>query len=625
MEAKDKKEKVRIVFQPSGRRGEVLLGQSILEAAQELGVEISSICGGKQSCGKCRVRVEWGEISPLTEEETKFISLDDLRKGHRLACAAKIKSDSLITIPKESLIDQPSICKDLPHFSIKLNPAVKSYYAELAFPTLQDPLGDLERLQQNLNKNYGLKDLSIDFFALQNLSTNLRVSNWKVTVLTSLDKEIIELLPGKNENYYGLALDIGTTTIAVYLGHLKNGRIVAAASRLNPQVIFGEDVMTRVQYAIEKGEEGVKVLAQKVREGVNELIKEVAKLAGISAKEIVEMVVVGNTAMHHLFLELNPKYLGVSPFSPTLHHSLYLKARELGLIINPAAYVYFLPIEAGFVGADNVGVLISQEPYNQEEISLIIDVGTNGEILLGNNKKILSASCATGPAFEGAHIKFGMRAASGAIERVRINRQNGTVKYRVIGSAKWVEGGSPAEIKARGICGSGIIEAVAEMLKAGIIEKNGRIRKDLPFLRHRFNAKGEFIIARAEETAFNKDITVSIEDIRALQLAKGALYAGAKILMKILGIEKPDKVILAGGFGSIIDPERAMAIGMFPQCDLQNVRAVGNAAGMGACLALFDQDKRAEAERMAKKIEYVELTIHPDFQEEFIQALSFPS
>ncbi len=276
------------------------------------------------------------------------------------------------------------------------------------------------------------------------------------------------------------------------------------------------------------------------------------------------------------------------------------------------------------MGADNVGVLISQEPYNLEEISLIIDVGTNGEILLGNKKRILSASCATGPAFEGAHIKFGMRAAPGAIERVCLDCQKGTVKYRVIGSEKWGEDGSPPAIKARGICGSGIIEAVAEMLKAGIIERNGRIRKDLPSLRHRFNAQGEFIIARAAETAFNKDITVSIEDIRAIQLAKGALYAGAKILMKILGVAKLDKVILAGGFGSIIDPGKAMAIGLFPPCDLPKVHAVGNAAGMGACLALFDQDKRAEAERIAKQIEYIALTTHPDFQEEFIQALSFP-
>ncbi|MGQ9693894.1 MAG: ASKHA domain-containing protein [Thermodesulfobacteriota bacterium] len=621
----DKKEKVRIIFQPSGRRGEVLQGQTILEASRQLGVPISSICGGKQSCGKCRVKVEWGEVSPPGAEEAKFISPEEFKKNHRLACAAKIKSDSLITIPAESLIDQPSICKDLPIFSVKLNPAVKSYYTELAFPTLQDPLGDLERLQANLSKNYGLRDLAIDFFALQKISTNLRRGHWKVTALISLNKEIIDLRPGKNENYYGLALDIGTTTLAVYLGHIKNGRIIATASRLNPQVIFGEDVMARIQYVLEKGDEGVKVLAQQVREGVNELTKEVAKSAAISPEEIVEMVVVGNTAMHHLFLGLNPQYLGVSPFTPTLHNALYIKARELGLIINQAANVYLLPIEAGFVGADNVGVLISQEPYGQEEIVLIIDVGTNGEILLGNKNRMLSASCATGPAFEGAHIRFGMRAAPGAIERVRLDGQNNAVKYRVIGSTKWGGDGLPPEIKARGICGSGVIEAVAEMLKAGIIEKSGRIKKELPSYRQRFNAQGEFIIARAEETAFNKDITISTEDIRAVQLAKGALYAGTKILMQVLGIEKPDKVILAGGFGSIIDPERAMAIGLFPPCELSKVRAVGNAAGIGACLALFDQDKRAEAEQLAKQVEYVELTTHPAFSAEFIQALSFPA
>ncbi|MGB9700425.1 MAG: ASKHA domain-containing protein [Thermodesulfobacteriota bacterium] len=624
---KDKKQKVSIIFQPSGRRGEGLKGQTILQAAQELGVEISSICGGKQSCGKCLVKVEWGIVNPsaLTEEERKFITPEEEAAGYRLACAAKIESDSLITVPGESSAAQPLILKNLINFSSKINPAVKNYYLELTTPTLQDPRGDLERLQERLKNHYGLKNLSIDYSALPNLSLNLRQGNWKVTALVSSNGEILSILPGKIENYYGLALDIGTTSLAIYLGNLKNGQIIAANSRLNPQVIFGEDVMSRIQYALEKGAEGLKSLTMKVRGAVNELIQETAKGVAISLTEIIDMVVVGNTAMHHLFLGLNPQYLGVAPFTPALHNSLYIKARELGLNINPGAYVYFLPIEAGFVGADNVGVLIFQEPYLQEEISLIIDVGTNGEILLGNKKRILSASCATGPAFEGAHIKFGMRAAPGAIERIRIDSQNGTVKYRVIGSEKWVGAGSSPEIKARGICGSGIIEAVAEMRQAGIIERNGRIRKDLPSFRQRFNAQGEFIIAHAEETAFNRDITISIEDIRAIQLAKAALYAGAKILMKEFGIEKPDKVILAGGFGSIIDPERAMAIGLFPPCDLQQVRAVGNAAGMGACLALFDQEKRAEAECAAKQVEYIELTTHPDFQEEFIKALSFPT
>ncbi len=620
----NKKEKVNLIFQPLGRRGTVAPGQTILEAARELGIVISSICGGKQSCGKCRVKIEWGEISPPTDEEAKFIPFEDLVNGHRLACAAKIKSALLVTIPEETLANQLSIGKDLPKFSASINPSIKSYYVELTPPTLKDPLGDLERLQQKLDNDYGLKDLSIDFFTLQKISANLRQENWKATALISLNKEVINLFPGKKENFYGAALDLGTTSLAIYLGHLKNGQILAADSRLNPQVIFGEDVMSRIQYALEKGEAGSKVLAKKVRAGVNELIKEVARAAAIAPEEIAELVVVGNTAMHHLFLELDPQYLGVSPFTPTLHSSLYIKARELGLIINPAAYVYFLPIEAGFVGADNVAVLISQEPYRQEEITLIIDIGTNGEIILGNRKRLLSASCATGPAFEGAHIKFGMRAAPGAIAGFRFDAQKGTLQYRVIGSEKWAEDASPPEIKARGICGSGIIEIVAEMCKAGLIEKTGRIKKELPSIRQRLNAQGEFIIVRAGDTAFNKDITISIEDIRALQLAKGALYAGAKVLLKEFGVPRPDKVILGGSFGSIIDPEKALAIGLFPSCPLQKVQAVGNAAGLGACLALFDQKKRTEAEEIARRIEYVELTTHPDFAAEFIAALSFP-
>lgn len=627
VEGKNKPEKVNIIFQPSGRRGLVPKGQSILEAAQELGVEITSVCGGKQSCGKCRVRVEWGGVSPatLTEEERKFISPEEEATGYRLACAGKIRSDSLINIPWESSFAQPLICKDLPDFSRKLNPAVKSYFIELNPATLQDPLGDLERLQKALYSLYGLKNLSIDYSALPYLSANLRRENWKATALICLNREIVALWPGRKENYYGLAFDIGTTSLAIYLGNLKNGQIIAADSLMNPQVIFGEDIMSRIQYVLEKGEEGLKTLTQKVREGANQLIKKVAQAAAINPAEIMEMTVVGNTAMHHLFLGLNPQTLGVSPFTPTLNQSFYVKARELGLIINPAANIYFLPLEAGFVGADNVGVLIAQEPYRHEEISLIIDVGTNGEILLGNKKRVLSASCATGPAFEGAHIKFGMRAAPGAIERVRLNPKTRTLKYRVIGSEKWAEENSPPEIKARGICGSGIIEIIAEMIKTGIIDKSGRIKKDLPEVRQRLNAQGEFIIVRAEETAFHKDITISIDDIRAVQLAKAALYAGTKILLKVWGIEKPDRVILAGGFGSLIDPERAMILGMFPPCDLKNVQTAGNAAGIGACLALFDQGKRAEAEWAARKVEYIEITISPDFQEEFIKALSFPS
>lgn len=618
-------EKINIIFQPSGRRGQIKKGQTILEAAQELGVEITSLCGGKQICGKCRIKVEWGSVSPFSAEEKKFISPKEAEEGIRLACVGKIGSDALITIPWPSPLQHTYTPKNFLNLAGQFNPAVQSFYVEIIPPTLKTSRSDWQSLQESLDQFHGLKNLTIDFWALKNLSGQLRQEEGKLTALVSLDREIVALQPGKKENYYGLALDIGTTTLALYLGHLKEGRIIAANSILNPQVIFGEDIMSRFHYVLERGDEGLKNLTRKLREGINELITTVAKSATISPTEIVEMVVVGNTAMHHLFLGLNPQYLSLAPFAPVIHQSLYLKARELGITINPGANVYILPIEAGFVGADNVGVLIAQEPYNQEEISLIIDVGTNGEILLGNKYKLLSASCATGPAFEGTHIKFGMRAAPGAIERVRLDPASGQVNFRVIGSEKWSQDCPPGEIKARGICGSGIIEAVAEMVKAEVIEKSGRFNRDRSVWSKRWNEKGEFIIARAEETAFNQDITICLEDIRAVQLAKGALYAGSKILMKIMEVEKPDKVILAGGFGSTINPERAMLLGMFPECDLRNVHPVGNAAGMGACLALFNREKRKEAEEMARRVKYIELSTHPEFQEEFIKALSFPS
>jgi len=337
------------------------------------------------------------------------------------------------------------------------------------------------------------------------------------------------------------------------------------------------------------------------------------------------MTMVGNTAMHHLFLSINPLHLGLSPFAPSIHHSVDVKARDLGLHLHPAANVHALPIEAGFVGADNVGVLIAETPYEKEEMALLIDVGTNGELVLGNNKRLLSCSCATGPALEGAHLQFGMRAAPGAIERVRIDSKTLQVRFKVIGLEKWSDECAPEEIQARGICGSGIIEAMAEMYRAGVLEKSGRFNPQLASPRIRKIEKGyEFILARKEETAIGKEITVSLADVRAVQMAKGALYAGAKVMMNTLRIKKIDKVVLAGAFGSMIDRERALILGMFPDCGLENVYSVGNAAGDGARLALLDWEKRAEADRISRAVEYIELTTDTNFTDEFVKALPFP-
>jgi uncharacterized 2Fe-2S/4Fe-4S cluster protein (DUF4445 family) len=371
--------------------------------------------------------------------------------------------------------------------------------------------------------------------------------------------------------------------------------------------------MSRITYAVIHPD-GLEELHRSIIGGLNQLIQAVTGKCSLSSDRILELVVVGNTAMHHLVLKIDPQYLGVSPFPPAIHESIDFKARDLGLKIHPSANVHVLPIEAGFVGADNVGVLIAEEPHHQDEMVLIIDIGTNGELVMGNRKKLISASCATGPALEGAHIKFGMRAAPGAIERIGIDPETLDVKFQVIGNSR-----------AMGICGSGIIDTAAELYRNGILDKSGRFRNEIKSSRLRVvDDTTEFVIAWKNETSIGKDITITQKDVRNIQLAKAALYTGAKLMMRRLGIEKLDKVILAGAFGSYIDPEKALVLGMFPDCDLKNVYAVGNAAGDGARLALLNRDKRAEADEIARKVEYMELSIQADFQKEFIEAMQIP-
>ena len=629
------KEKISVLFQPSGRRGEIKAGKTALQAAQELGVPLESVCGGKHTCGKCKVRVQdrtveksdfsGTRLSPFAPEEGKFFSPEERKTGYRLGCVVQLYEDALVFIPEESRGFQQVIRKEARNISVKLNPAVRSYPVELPPPTLKEPLADLERLLMALQRVHGLTNLSIDFSTLQFLPQKLRSGEWKVTAMVWMDREIIDLQPGKVEDVYGIAVDIGTTTVAVYLCNLRTGQIVSSGSMMNPQVAYGEDVMARITYAMVNPGEGLKRMQEAILTGMNGLIHSAVESARIPPEAVLEMTVVGNTAMHHIFLGIDPQSLGVSPFPPAVHHSQNVKARDLGLKIHPAAYVHVLPIEAGFVGADNVGVLICATPYEKDEMALIIDIGTNGELVLGNRHKLLSSSCATGPALEGAHLRFGMRAAPGAIERVRMHPDTFEVQYKVIGQEKWNVRCTPEEIQARGICGSGIIEVVAEMVRTGIVEKSGRINGNLSTPRLRKVEKGyEFVVAWAAETAIGQDITVSTSDVRAVQLAKGALYSGAKIMMKVLGVDRLDSVILAGGFGSYVDPERAMILGMFPDCDLKRVISVGNAAGDGARIALLNREKREQADRIARGVEYIELTVYPEFTMEFAEAMFFP-
>jgi len=609
-------------------------GATILEAARKLGAGIESVCGGKGVCGKCKIRLEEGYFpkyritSAIASTKTnskaneKFLNKLQVKRGYRLACQTLIHGDIVVFVPEESRKGQQVVRKEATARKIKLNPAVRKYYVELKPATLHQPLGDFERLAEKLEKTYHLKDLTIDYPALLSLQNTVRQGNWKVTAAVWKDREIIGVEPGKVDKGYGLAVDIGTTTVAGYLCDLTDGKVAATDAMMNPQVAYGEDIMSRINYAT-KGKNGLKQLHQAIIKGLNQIIANAAKKAGIRRTDIIDMAVVGNTCMHHLFMNINPRHLGRTPFPPAIHHSVDVKARDLGLRIGAGAYVHVLPNEAGFVGADNVGVLIAEEPYKQDRMLLIIDIGTNGELLLGNRQRLLSTSCATGPAFEGAEIRHGMRAAAGAIEKLKIDPKTKEVRFKVIGNERWNT--EDKNIGARGICGSGIFDAAAQMFIAGIIDKSGRFNTGIKSPRSRVvNGEPEFVIAWAKETAIDHDIVICQKDIRAIQLAKGAMYSGARLMMNRLGITKIDKVILAGAFGSYIDKESAAVIGLFPDCDQKNVYAVGNAAGDGARIALLNTDKRNEADVMARQVEYVELTVEPNFNRTFTQSLIFP-
>ena len=1127
-------EKFLVIFQPSGRRGVVDKGTTLKEASVALGVDIEGVCGEKAICGTCKVRIEEGNfekyaitstrenLSPMGPTERKFFNLQQEEEGYRLACQTKILGDVVTFVPEESRMGKQVVRKAATDRPMNVNPAVKKYYVELQKAHLEDTLGDWERLCNELNRTYDLRNLTIDYQVLMQLQNVVREGEWKLTATVWQGKEVIKVEPGRVEKVYGLAVDVGTSTVAGYLCDMSTGAVVATGSMMNPQVVYGEDVMSRISFTM-TNPKGLDILNGAILDGLNGIAADVAAAAGIKRQDIVDMSIVGNTCMHHIYLNADPKYIGRSPFPPALHHSADIKARDFGLKIepeveiagtgthppcqvrcpagvngqdflyliaqgkhrealelvrmaipfagvlgricnhpcetecergnvdeslsiralhrfvsdfelqqgrkqatpiektkaekvaivgsgpsgltcayelvkngygvtvleadaecggmmrygipeyrlpkrilddeisyikelgvelktgtpvesieslfsqgyaaiflgtgaqtsltldipdedaegvihaldflkqansgaqvelgekvavvgggsvaidaarlalrlgadevnliclestdltcadrmpaqdleieqageegvvvhpslgveriltengkvvgvetascvsvldaegrfapkfseapsptiaadtiivaigqkpdgkdfaglerypagiikadrataetniegvfaggdvvsgpadvvsavaagkeaaisialylagmdvkesrpvplqrieevpkegvdkearlavpvleraqrkglaevelgyeeqmakqesqrclhcgvyaqkeasdvtqirgvgikiSPGAYVHVLPIEAGFVGADNVGVLIAEEPYKQDSIELIIDIGTNGEIILGNRDRLVSASCATGPAFEGAELKFGMRAAPGAIEKIEIDPETRDVRFKVIDEIRWNTEMEPEDIGAKGICGSGIIDAIPQLFLSGVIDKTGRFQKDVsnPRLRE-VEGQYEYVIAWAKETSIGQDVVVCQDDIRAIQLGKGAMYAGSRILMETLGVEKLDKVILAGAFGSYIDKQSAAVLGMFPDCKPENVYSVGNAAGDGARMALLDVEKRKEADEFARKVEYIELTVNPNFEKTFARSMWIP-
>ncbi|MDN5326042.1 MAG: hypothetical protein PWP41_738 [Moorella sp. (in: firmicutes)] len=626
----------QVVFQPSGRRGEVSPGTNLLDAARQLGVAIKSPCGGTGMCGKCKVQVVTGffpklglesspaSLTPLTGEEKKYLTEDEIQNNYRLACQAMVEGDVLLAVPEESReVDQVILTAGV-NRSLQLNPAVRQYRVKCPAGSLADQRSDWERLQQALKEEYGLSgDLTLAYPALLQLPAGIRQQGGEVTVTTWQDRVVLALEPGAGRRPLGVAVDLGTTTVAAYLCDLATGEVLSTASAMNPQVRYGEDVLSRITYARESAT-GLADLHETIVRGLNELLDQLVTTARVAREQVMDLVIVGNTAMQHLLLNLSPDYLGQAPYLPAVREDLNLKARDLGINVHAAAKIHLLPVIGGFVGADHVAVLIAEEPYRSDAVQLIVDIGTNGEIALASQGKVAATSCATGPALEGAHIKFGMRAAPGAIEKVSINPDTLEVDYKVIGREEWASAGRPAG--ARGICGSGIIDAVAELFKAGVISRSGRFNRVLPTNRVRRNEEGkmEFVIAWAGETAIGRDITITQSDIRAVQLAKAALYAGARYLMAHMGVERVDEVILAGAFGSYINPLNALAIGMFPDCPPEKIRAVGNAAGDGARLALLSLEKRQEARNIARQVHLVETSLEADFQEQFVQAMALP-
>lgn len=625
-----------VIFQPSGRRGLVTHGKSLLEAARELGVDIEAPCGGARVCGKCKIKIEEGffekfgidskmsNLSPVLEEEKDFFSAEELADNYRLGCCAYVHGNILVFVPEESSGAKQVILEVGRERAFGLEPVVKNYYIEMAAATLDDQLDDYARIKAALTEKYELPgDLGIDYPVLLGLPEAVRDGDWKVTVSVWDQKEIIKVMPGLVEDPWGIAIDVGTTSVAAYLCNLRTGESPFKSSIMNPQIRYGEDVLSRITYAM-MHDDGLEKMSTAIIDGVNTLIERLTEMVGITPDDIVDMTLVFNTAMHHILLNIDPKYVGRAPFAPALRSSMNFKARDLGIKIAKGAYAHTLPVEAGFVGPDNVSVLIAEEPYKQDSMMLIIDIGTNGEIDFGNKDHLLCTSCATGPALEGAQIKFGMRAAPGAIEWVKIDPETKEPSVKLISQEEWFKEGD--EPIAKGVCGSGIIDAIAEMFKSGIIASSGRFNQNTgnPRVRKGADGKMEYVLCYAKDTSIGKDISITQGDVRAVQLAKAALYVGAKYLMEKRGAEKADSVTLAGAFGSFINKESAMVIGMFPDCDLDNVQAVGNAAGDGAKLALLSKAKRYEAEDVAKLVQFVETATEPDFQPRFADAMAFP-
>lgn len=600
----------KVRFEPMGATAETRRkGERLMDVLERAGITLETVCGRTGKCGRCKIIVREGK-APITDNDRKLIMQVDLDQGMRLACEMKINSDMVIDIPKESARNEQVILEDA-NVQSSLHPRIRSIALNVPPPSLSYQVGDYERLRRVLAE-HSMADCEISLRTLRKLPDLLK-SRPEIRLITR-GREILDIVPIGEDEVFGVAVDIGTTTDVAYLLDLRNGECVAVQSRMNPQIAHGDDVISRITYAMKNGE-GAETLRKQMTSCIDELIGDCCAKAGISRKKVYEIVVVGNTAMHHLFFGLDTSNLGRSPFIPVVADSIEVKGGELGIDTAKEAYVYSLPNVAGFVGADHVGVLLACRLREGGEPRMAIDIGTNGEISVGDSTGIASTSCAAGPALEGGNIRFGMRATTGAIDHLSIS-DDYDVFYSTINQGK-----------PRGLCGSAVVDAISEMFRVGVIHPNGKIRTDLESSRVR-GAGGEvqFVLATEEESATGEAVCVTQKDVSEVQCAKAAMYAGATILMEDRGITQEDleSILLAGAFGNYISPKSAMGLGIFPEIPLSRVKQIGNAAGSGAKIALLDETTREGARKIAREIRFVELAARPEFQERFFQALYVP-
>jgi len=595
----------KVDFEPVGRRGECQKKESLLACARQLGVGISSICGGKGICHSCKVQILSGIVSKPTPGELETFSPQELKAGWRLACQTYPHTDVKVNVPAESMTTPQRLQVEGQEVIVRPQAPVQAYPIKLAIPSLEAPQADADSLLQTLNQKHRLNCKRVDIGALRVLSDQLRSWKWQCQAAVRND-QVIALLPPKSHPL-GLAIDLGTTKIAGYLVNLSDGKTLAAKGVMNPQISHGEDIISRISEAVHSPEERVQI-QQLAAEAISGLGAELCAEIKAKPDEIVEAVVVGNTAMHHLFLGLPVRQLALAPFIPAVSRALEIKARDLNLDFAPGAYVHLLPNLAGFVGADHVAMLLATRVGQKKGPIVALDIGTNTEVSLIHDGDIVTTSCASGPAFEGGHIKYGMRAAEGAIERLQISGDS--IKYQTIGEAPPV-----------GICGSGILDALAQLYLSKAVDEGGRLNADHPRVRS-YRKLREFILVSKEERGGKSAITITQRDVRELQLAKAAIRSGIQALLEAIGVTEKEikQVIIAGAFGTYINVASAIEIGMLPSLPLARFLQAGNAAGMGAKLSLISLKQRAQAQALTSRVRYIELASAPDFEHVFMQA-----